>query len=68
MSGGEAKKEGAGVVVPCPVCKRETGRDSPAFPFCSERCRIIDLGRWATGDYRIPGEPAPIPDADDDIV
>ncbi|MDX8401028.1 MAG: DNA gyrase inhibitor YacG [Mariprofundaceae bacterium] len=55
----------SGVVVRCPVCQREVARSCAAFPFCSERCRIIDLGRWATGDYRIPGEPAPIPDEDD---
>lgn len=27
------------------------------YPFCSERCRLIDLGVWASGDYRVPGEP-----------
>jgi len=28
------------------------------FPFCSDRCRITDLGHWAGGDYRIAGESA----------
>ena len=28
----------------------------PTYPFCSERCRLIDLGLWASGEYRIPGE------------
>jgi uncharacterized protein len=40
----------------------------PAFrPFCSERCRRIDLARWADGDYRVSGDPVtPEPtDADD---
>jgi endogenous inhibitor of DNA gyrase (YacG/DUF329 family) len=39
----------------------------PAWrPFCSERCRLLDLGRWLDGDYRIPGEPVtPGPDEDD---
>jgi len=46
----------------CPNCKKSVTRESDNFPFCSDRCRIIDLGRWATGDYRIPGEAAPIPD------
>ncbi len=55
---------GAAIAVRCPVCKKEVARDAPSFPFCSERCRITDLGRWAAGDYRIPGEPAPIPDDD----
>jgi endogenous inhibitor of DNA gyrase (YacG/DUF329 family) len=30
----------------------------PAAPFCSERCRLVDLGRWLGEDYRIPAEPA----------
>jgi uncharacterized protein len=40
----------------------------PAFrPFCSDRCRLIDLARWADGEYRVGGEPVtPEPsDADD---
>ncbi|MBX3278260.1 MAG: DNA gyrase inhibitor YacG [Acidobacteria bacterium] len=38
----------------CPQCRRETEwQDNPWRPFCSERCRIIDLGRWASEDYRI---------------
>ncbi|EAU54779.1 DNA gyrase inhibitor YacG [Mariprofundus ferrooxydans] len=41
----------------CPVCRKETTRDSEDFPFCSSRCRIIDLGRWASDEYSIPGEP-----------
>jgi len=40
----------------CVVCGRPV---EPAWrPFCSERCRLIDLGRWLGGDYRIPGPPA----------
>lgn len=31
--------------------------DSPHRPFCSERCRVLDLGAWAAERYRIPGEP-----------
>ena len=45
----------------CPICARtfEVGTldDLPTFPFCSERCRLIDLGRWLGEEYRIPGEP-----------
>lgn len=44
------------------MCKRKVAKDSPQFPFCSERCRLTDLGKWAMGDYSIPGEPAPVPD------
>lgn len=49
----------------CPVCAKpyEVAAidDLPSFPFCSERCRLIDLGRWADGRYVIPGGPAPSP-------
>jgi len=46
----------------CPVCKKEVKRKNDDFPFCGSRCRIIDLGQWAAGDYRIAGDPAAIPD------
>lgn len=44
----------------CPICDEEIApRDvNPAFPFCSERCRLIDLGKWLGEDYRVPGEKA----------
>ena len=38
----------------CPICKKEVALDAPEFPFCSERCRIIDLGNWASEKYVIP--------------
>ena len=42
----------------CPICKRpvaDEGPDRPkTFPFCSERCKLIDLGRWLDGAYQIP--------------
>ena len=37
----------------CPICKTRTPRAAPQFPFCSERCRLIDLGKWASGKYVI---------------
>lgn len=40
----------------CPICKKEV-EDSPEnryHPFCSERCKLIDLGRWLGGAYQIP--------------
>jgi len=46
----------------CPTCRTAVARGSEDFPFCSERCRLIDLGHWAAGDYAIPGEPAHLPD------
>lgn len=43
--------------VTCPFCrKRSKWRDNPWRPFCSKRCKMIDLGLWAKGEYRIPGE------------
>ena len=45
----------------CPICKKLVSLDSPEVPFCSERCRTIDLGKWASGDYKIS---SPILDPD----
>ncbi|MFO0560602.1 MAG: DNA gyrase inhibitor YacG [Polyangiales bacterium] len=45
------------MVRPCPICKRdaEADRSQNEFaPFCSKRCRVIDLGRWLDESYRIP--------------
>ncbi|MCB0322045.1 MAG: DNA gyrase inhibitor YacG [Bdellovibrionales bacterium] len=40
----------------CPICSNEvTERIQGAWPFCSKRCKMIDLGRWAKEDYRIAG-------------
>lgn len=45
-------------VVACPQCGKEVtwGEESPYRPFCSERCKLIDLGQWANEGYRIPAE------------
>jgi len=37
----------------CPICKKEVSRDSEFMPFCSERCKLIDLGNWASEKYVI---------------
>jgi endogenous inhibitor of DNA gyrase (YacG/DUF329 family) len=37
----------------CPTCKKIVLRNDPEFPFCSERCKTIDLGKWASGGYVI---------------
>ncbi len=43
---------------PCPICRRVVSL--PDFrPFCSLRCKDIDLGRWFTGSYAIPVAPSP---------
>jgi endogenous inhibitor of DNA gyrase (YacG/DUF329 family) len=41
----------------CPICKKEVKLGDPDMPFCSERCRLVDLGNWASGKYVIPGPP-----------
>jgi endogenous inhibitor of DNA gyrase (YacG/DUF329 family) len=40
----------------CVYC-RERPVDPKWRPFCSERCRLLDLSRWLDGEYRVPGEP-----------
>jgi uncharacterized protein len=45
------------LAVTCPVCKKKTSWKNNSFrPFCSDRCRLIDLGKWALEEYRIAGE------------
>jgi hypothetical protein len=46
----------------CPICGQVSlySPDNPWRPFCSERCKLIDLGQWATEQYRLPdGAQAP---------
>ena len=45
--------------VNCPTCEApvEWGPQSPSRPFCSERCKLIDLGAWAAEEHSIPGDP-----------
>lgn len=47
------------VKLKCPICRKEVPFGAPEMPFCSERCRLIDLGKWAEEEYRIPAGPAP---------
>lgn len=48
-------------MTPCPICGKPS---APATrPFCSRRCAEIDLGRWFSGAYRVPGPP---PELDED--
>jgi uncharacterized protein len=50
----------------CPTCNRRIEwDDNPFRPFCSERCKLIDLGRWVDEEYRVPGK-AVRPDAVED--
>jgi endogenous inhibitor of DNA gyrase (YacG/DUF329 family) len=47
------------ISVLCPICERVMGQDMdawPQFPFCSQRCKTIDLGRWLGEAYRFKAE------------
>ena len=49
--------------VKCPTCQRDLDWENAPFrPFCSERCRLIDLGAWLSGQRSIPGESVPPPE------
>jgi uncharacterized protein len=55
--------------LPCPICKKlvtvpHAGEKAGVFPFCSERCKLVDLGRWMDGAYQIPVR-SPSPEDDD---
>jgi endogenous inhibitor of DNA gyrase (YacG/DUF329 family) len=52
------------VKVRCPICKKAVKTADADFPFCSERCRTIDLGKWASGDYVIS---SPVKDSEEMI-
>lgn len=54
-------------VVNCPTCRAEVvwSSQSTYRPFCSERCKLIDLGQWANEGYRIPVTEAPSFDSPD---
>ena len=54
----------------CPICQREmrgkTLSDWPQFPFCSDRCKLIDLGRWLGEKYSVPAVEQEAEDAPDE--
>lgn len=55
---------------PCPLCRREAVKDGNKFwPLCSERCHLVDLGKWLGEEYRVAGDVDPdaaAPEAPDD--
>lgn len=52
--------------ISCPTCDREVDwASNPARPFCCDRCRLIDLGKWADEEYYIEGEKVPEDDTGD---
>ncbi len=50
-------------ILACPVCRKASkwSTENRYRPFCSERCKLIDLGEWAGEGHRIAGDPAPDP-------
>ena len=48
-------------IIQCPTCKQSVKwtPSNPNRPFCSERCRLIDLGAWAGEAHKIPGDSEP---------
>ena len=50
----------------CPICGKPVEISNAEAPFCSERCRIIDLGNWASEKYVIPGAARPSEDEPDE--
>lgn len=50
--------------VKCPICKKLVAVGAEDFPFCGERCRLTDLGKWASGQYVVS---APVHDISDEI-
>jgi uncharacterized protein len=63
------------ISIRCPICGRLIESDGsgnlPTHPFCSDRCRLIDLGRWLGEAYRIgPGSEGegPVPDEDEETT
>jgi uncharacterized protein len=52
------------VKIKCPTCKQPVKSDAAEFPFCSKRCRLIDLGKWASGQYVVS---SPLEDVSDEV-
>lgn len=62
----------AATTLRCPICKKEVELNSPEMPFCSERCRLLDLSNWASEKYVIsrplmPDEVSELTDRLDDL-
>jgi endogenous inhibitor of DNA gyrase (YacG/DUF329 family) len=51
----------------CPICKKTVKSTDAEFPFCSDRCRTIDLGKWASGAYVIASPTADVEEGVRDV-
>jgi len=58
---GRNEEKGRGqrvMMILCPICRNKTTwEENPWRPFCSERCKLTDLGKWVTEEYKIEGKP-----------
>jgi hypothetical protein len=56
----------------CPICSKQfevvSLDELPSFPFCSERCRMVDLGRWIDGAYVVPGVEGHAPSKEEGMI
>ena len=50
----------------CPICKKSVPFGEPFMPFCSERCKLTDLGNWASEKYSIPVVEQPMDESEED--
>jgi endogenous inhibitor of DNA gyrase (YacG/DUF329 family) len=51
----------------CPTCNKQiTSPNNPFRPFCSERCKLVDLSKWVSEEYRVPGKPVPTENSGED--
>ncbi|WP_437612744.1 DNA gyrase inhibitor YacG [Sorangium sp. So ce834] len=59
MEAATVGRMGASAGASCPICRKSAGPrpENPVFPFCSPQCKLLDLGRWLDGSYRVPGPP-----------
>lgn len=56
-------------IVKCPQCGREKEYNGNGFrPFCSERCKLLDFGAWADGEYNLPSETTELTEQDIDMI
>ncbi len=52
------KSDNLSVIIKCPVCKKRIvySKNNPFRPFCSDKCRLVDLSQWFEEDYRIESD------------
>jgi uncharacterized protein len=57
------------LMVKCPRCGKEAQYEDNEFrPFCSERCKLLDFGAWADGEYSFPTESAELTEQDINVI